>query len=49
MSIHPEYLVRTYIADRQRTAQDRLPRSRRDTSRQEVQRSRRSASYRALT
>jgi hypothetical protein len=45
MSIHHEYLVRTYIADRQRAAQDRLPRSSRDTSRQEVQRSRQSAPY----
>jgi hypothetical protein len=49
MSIHHEYLVRTYIAGRQRVAQDRLPRCSRDASRQEVQRIRRSAPYRALT
>ena len=49
MSTHPEYLVRTYIADRQRVAQDRQPRGSHDTSRQEVQRSRRSAPCSALT
>lgn len=38
MSFHTEYLVRTYISDRHREAQQRLPSRGRDTSRQEVRR-----------
>jgi hypothetical protein len=46
MSIHSEYLVHTYIADRHREAQQRLPSSRRrDTSRQEVRRTKSTLPY----
>ena len=49
MSIYNEYLVRTYIADRHREAQQRLPRRHRDSSRQEVRRTRPTLPYGALT
>ena len=48
MSIHNEYLVHTYIADRHREAQKRLPRRHRDSSRQEVQRTKSTLPYGAL-
>ena len=46
MNTHNEYLVRTYIADRHREAQRRLPRRHRDSSRQAVRRTRPSFPYR---
>lgn len=50
MSILNEYLVQAYIADRHREAlQQRLPRRHRDTSRQEVQRTKPNLPYGALT
>ena len=38
MSFPTEYLITTYIADRHREAQQRLPGCGRDTSRQELKR-----------
>ena len=48
MSIHNEYLVYIYIADRHREAQQRLPRRRPDSSRQEVRRTKLTLPYGAL-
>lgn len=49
MNLHADYLVPTYISDRHREAQQRMPSRGRDTSRQEARRARSELPYGALT